>query len=54
MMRIFAEGWFEENPLRAIATHDTEQWLASQVSRQVEAVDEMERLEQLRSLGYIR
>jgi predicted AlkP superfamily pyrophosphatase or phosphodiesterase len=53
MAKIFAEGWLEEHPLRVVATHDTDEWLASQKSRQVDAVDELERLEQLRSLGYI-
>lgn len=47
-------GWLDRNPPRTVASHDTEAWLAAQKSRQVEAVDEAERLEQLRSLGYIR
>jgi hypothetical protein len=51
--QIFTEGWFDEHPLRTVETHDTDEWLASQKNRQVDAVDEMERLEQLRSLGYI-
>jgi predicted AlkP superfamily phosphohydrolase/phosphomutase len=51
---ILAEGWLNQNPVSTVASHDTEAWLASQKSRQVEAVDELERLEQLRSLGYIR
>jgi arylsulfatase A-like enzyme len=51
---ILAEGWLDQNPVSTVASHDTEAWIASQKSRQVEAVDELERLEQLRSLGYIR
>ena len=40
--------------IRYIPTHDTGEWLAAQPKRIREAVDDSERLEQLRSLGYIR
>jgi hypothetical protein len=43
-------------PLRGAAsvpTHDTPEWLAARASRMREALGEQERLEQLRSLGYI-
>jgi arylsulfatase A-like enzyme len=54
MAQLFAEGWLEANPVRVVATHDTDQWQESRKARQIDAVDELERLEQLRSLGYIR
>jgi predicted AlkP superfamily phosphohydrolase/phosphomutase len=37
-----------------VATHDDPKWLASQRTRVRHAVDETERIEQLRSLGYIK
>ena len=40
--------------IRYIPTHDTREWLAAQPRRIREAVDDSDRLEQLRSLGYIR
>ncbi len=40
--------------IRYIPTHDTQEWLAAQPKRIREAVDDSERLEQLRALGYIR
>lgn len=43
-----------QKEIRYIPTHDTEEWLASQPKRIREAVDDSERLEQLRALGYIR
>ncbi len=42
------------NEIRYIPTHDTKEWLAAQPERIREATDDSERLEQLRSLGYIR
>ncbi len=40
--------------IRYIPTHDDPKWLALQKTRIRQAVDETERLEQLRSLGYIK
>ncbi|UCG52659.1 MAG: alkaline phosphatase family protein [Candidatus Latescibacterota bacterium] len=40
--------------IRYIPTHDTPEWLAGRHKRIREAVDQTERLEQLRSLGYIK
>ena len=36
-----------------VPTHDTPEWLATRRARMREAIHESERLEQLRSLGYI-
>jgi hypothetical protein len=43
----------EEIGIQYIPTHDTSEWLAGRHKRIREAVDQTERLEQLRSLGYI-
>jgi len=43
-----------QHEIRYIPTHDTQEWLAAQPNRIREAVDDNERLEQLRALGYIR
>jgi hypothetical protein len=40
--------------IRYIPTHDTREWLAEQPKRIREAIDDTERLEQLRSLGYVK
>ena len=40
--------------IRFIPTHDTPEWLAEQQTRIKRAEDEKERLDQLRSLGYIK
>jgi len=40
--------------IRYIPTHDDPKWLAEQKTRVRTAVDETERIEQLRSLGYIK
>jgi predicted AlkP superfamily pyrophosphatase or phosphodiesterase len=40
--------------VRSIPTHDDPKWLAGQTARIRHAVDERERIEQLRSLGYIK
>lgn len=40
--------------IRYVPTHDDPQWLAGQKTRIRQAVDETERIEQLRSLGYIK
>jgi arylsulfatase A-like enzyme len=40
--------------VRRIPTHDTAEWQAGREGRKREAVDQTERLEQLRALGYIQ
>jgi hypothetical protein len=40
--------------IRYVSTHDDPKWLAEQKTRVRTAVDETERIEQLRSLGYIK
>ena len=44
----------EARPIRFIASHDTETWLAQRDSYKKIPVDQAQRLEQLRALGYIR
>ncbi len=41
-------------PIEYVDTHDTKKWLASRSARIREAIDQEERIEQLRSLGYIK
>jgi hypothetical protein len=43
-----------ETAITYIPTHDTETWLAGRNKRIRDAIDQTERLEQLRSLGYIK
>jgi hypothetical protein len=43
-----------KSAIRSIPTHDDAAWLAGQSARIRRAVDESERIEQLRSLGYIK
>jgi len=43
-----------ETGIEYVPTHDTEKWLAGRHKRQRDAVNQTERLEQLRSLGYIK
>jgi hypothetical protein len=45
---------FDPSAIRTVPTHDTPEWLAEQKTRTRRAEDEKERLEQLRSLGYIK
>ena len=40
-------------PITFVETHDTESWIAQRASRKEASDDDAERLEQLRSLGYI-
>ncbi len=47
-------AWLEDHPIRYLRTHDTSEWQAARQERIREAVAQSERLEQLRSLGYIR
>jgi len=47
-------AWVEAHPRQYVDTHDDKAWLASREERIREAVDQNERLEQLRSLGYIK
>jgi len=44
----------DPSAIRTVPTHDTPEWLAEQKTRIRRAEDEKERLEQLRSLGYIK
>lgn len=46
--------WMEKSGLQYVPTHDTEEWLAERGKRVRDAIDQNERLEQLRSLGYIK
>ncbi len=46
--------WMEKSGIQYIPTHDTEEWLAGRHARIRDAIDQNERLEQLRSLGYIK
>jgi len=51
---VIESSWLEESPIEFVATHDTREWLAARRARIKSAVDEDERIEQLRSLGYIK
>ena len=54
MTDIIDAGWLAKTPIRHIDTHDSEEWLAARRARIREAIAQSERLDQLRSLGYIR
>jgi hypothetical protein len=47
-------SWLERFPVREIDTHDDKAFEAARAERMREAADQAERLEQLKSLGYIR
>jgi arylsulfatase A-like enzyme len=47
-------SWLERFPVREIDTHDDKAFEAARAARMREAADQAERLEQLKSLGYIR
>ena len=47
-------GFLERHPVATIETHDTSDWIESREIRGRDARVEQERLEQLRSLGYIQ
>jgi hypothetical protein len=51
---IIDPGWLEKSGISYVPTHDTEKWLAGRNERIRDAIDQSERLEQLRSLGYIK
>lgn len=52
--RVIDPLWLEETGGAFVDTHDTEEWLEGRSERIRRAIDEEERLEQLRALGYIR
>ncbi len=45
---------FDAKDIRYVPTHDNPAWVADQATRMKRAFDESERIEQLRSLGYIK
>jgi hypothetical protein len=50
---VLREGVLDRVPLRTVASHDTAEWLESRPQEMLSAEAEKERLDQLRSLGYI-
>lgn len=54
MTSVIDAGFLEKVPLRTVRTHDDRAWDEARQSRIKEAADRAERLEQLRSLGYIK
>jgi len=46
-------GWLGDHPVQFVSTHTDEAWLADRDSSSPEVRGQVERLEQLRSLGYI-
>ncbi len=54
MTAILASGESGAKKVRYVPTYDDPKWLAGQKARIRHAVDETERIEQLRSLGYIK
>ncbi len=51
---VIEASWLENFPVREIDTHNDKAFEAARAARMKEAVDQAERLEQLKSLGYIR
>ena len=47
-------AWLERFPVRHVDTHDDKSFAAARKARMQEAADQAERLEQLKSLGYIQ
>ena len=54
MTELLDPTWVQTHPRKLVDTHDDKEWLGSRESRVREAVDQNERLDQLRSLGYIK
>jgi hypothetical protein len=54
MTNIIDPEFLKKVPLRTVKTHDDKAWDAARSARMKEASDRAERLEQLRSLGYIK
>jgi arylsulfatase A-like enzyme len=51
---LLREGFLDEHPLSRIPTHDTADWLAARPDQRYTPEAEEERIEQLRSLGYVK
>jgi hypothetical protein len=51
---ILEEGFLENHPPTYVETHDTPEWLASRPQELLSREAEQERLDQLRSLGYLQ
>jgi arylsulfatase A-like enzyme len=54
MTNVINAEFLEKVPLRRVRTHDDKAWDEARQARIREAADRAERLEQLRSLGYIK
>ena len=54
MKEVLDPGWVAAHPIENVDSYDDEAWLASREDRIRDAVDQNERVEQLRSLGYIK
>ena len=54
MDNVIEKSWLERFPVRTIKTHDDKAFEEARAARMREAADQAERLEQLKSLGYIR
>ena len=53
MLNVIAPAFLDAFPIRSVKTHDDRAWEAARQGRMKEAADRAERLEQLKSLGYI-
>jgi len=54
MTNVIDPAFLKQVPVRSIKTHDDKAWDEARQARMKEAADRAERLEQLRSLGYIK
>jgi hypothetical protein len=54
MTNVIDPEFLKKVPIRTVKTHDDKAWNEARQSRMKEATDRAERLEQLRSLGYIK
>lgn len=54
MLDVLTSRWRSRSEVRYVDSHDTREWLDARDDRIRQAVDQTERLEQLRSLGYIK
>jgi hypothetical protein len=51
---LLTADWLASRHRPRVPTHDSEAWRGAQARRTQTAVDESERMEQLRALGYIK
>ena len=54
LLKVLDDDWVAGTRIDYVETHDSDEWASTRDERIRRAVGESERLDQLRSLGYIR